>query len=150
MPSSTEEAVSTLNELIASCKDSENGFRTAAEGVKNSQLKTLFSTYARQRTQFVTELQEEVLRLGDDPEKSSSIAATLHRSWMNIRAAVSSGDEEAMIAEAERGEDAAVRLYRDALHRGLNEEVGALIERQYRQILETHDRIRSMEQRRAA
>ena len=69
----TNEAVmSTLNNLIETCKDGENGFHTAADSVTNSQLRTLFNTYARQRAQFAAELQAEVRRLGGDPERTGS------------------------------------------------------------------------------
>jgi uncharacterized protein (TIGR02284 family) len=139
------DVISTLNNLIETCKDGQNGFQTAADGVKNSELKTLFHTYSQQRAQFAGELQEEVRRLGGDPEKTGSIAATLHRGWIDIKAAVTGEDENAVIAECERGEDSAVKNYQDAINAGLPGDVRSIVERQYTQVKEAHDRIRALE-----
>lgn len=140
-----DDVISTLNNLIETCKDGQNGFQTAAEGVKNSELKTLFHTYSQQRAQFAGEMQGEVRRLGGDPEKTGSIAATLHRGWIDIKSAVTGEDENAVIAECERGEDSAVKNYQDAINAGLPGDVRSIVERQYTQVKEAHDRIRALE-----
>ncbi len=140
-----DDAISTLNNLIETCKDGQNGFQSAADGVKKSELKTLFSTYSQQRAQFAAELQGEVRRLGGDPEKAGSVAATLHRGWINIKSVVTGEDEGAVLAECERGEDSAVSNYQDALSSNLPANVKSIVERQFTKIKEAHDRIRSLE-----
>ncbi len=141
-----DDVISTLNNLIETCKDGQNGFQTAADGVKNAELKTLFSTYAQQRAKFAGDLQSEVRRLGGDPEKSGSVAATLHRGWINIKSTVTGEDESAVLAECERGEDSAVSNYQDALAANLPANVQDVVQRQLTQIKDAHDRIRSLEQ----
>jgi len=145
MATDNDNTISTLNNLIETCKDGENGFRTASDGVKNQELKTLFLTYSQQRAQFASELQEEVRRLGGDPEQTGSVAASLHRGWINIKSAVTGEDEGAVISECERGEDSAVRNYQDALKENLPSELQTTIQRQYTQVKEAHDRIRALE-----
>lgn len=145
MATDNNDVIATLNNLIETCKDGQNGFQTAADGVKNSELKTLFLTYSQQRAQFAGELQGEVRRLGGDPEKTGSVAATLHRGWINIKSAVTGEDEGAVISECERGEDSAVSNYQDAINAGLPADVRAIVERQYKQVKEAHDRIRALE-----
>jgi uncharacterized protein (TIGR02284 family) len=145
MATDNDNVISTLNNLIETCKDGENGFRTAADGVKNSELRTLFNTYSQQRAQFAAELQAEVRNLGGDPEETGSVAATLHRGWINIKSAVTGEDEGAVISECERGEDSAVKNYKDALNAILPANVQSIIQRQYTQVKEAHDRIRAME-----
>ncbi len=145
MAVTTDEIYSTLNDLIQTCKDGEEGFRAAAEGVRNSQLRTIFMEYAQQRTQFTGELQTLVSKLGGNPEKRGSLSGALHRGWMNIKSAVTGNDEGAIIAEAEQGEDAAVEAYRKALEKDLPGDLRDVIEGQSRQILEAHNRIRNME-----
>jgi len=113
--------------------------------VKNSELKTLFGAYSTQRAQFAGELQNEVLRLGGDPEKSSSTAGALHRGWINLKSALSGEDEGAVISECERGEDSAVRNYEDALEDDLPGDIRAVVERQFADVKAAHDRIRSLE-----
>src|SRR5688572_380431 len=108
-------AIAVLNELIEVCKDGENGFRVAAEGAKNSDLRSLFISYSAQRAAFAAELQREVERLGGKPEKSGSVAGAAHRGWIHLKEAVTGADEAAIISECERGEDAAKAAYEKAL-----------------------------------
>ncbi|HEV7858790.1 MAG TPA: PA2169 family four-helix-bundle protein [Pyrinomonadaceae bacterium] len=145
MATDYDDVISTLNNLIETCKDGQYGFQTAAEGVKNSELKTLFGTYSQQRAKFAGELQNEVLRLGGDPEKTGSTAATFHRGWINIKSAVTGEDEHAVIAECERGEDSAVRNYEEAFKGTLPADIEIIVRRQFTEIKGAHDRIRSLE-----
>jgi uncharacterized protein (TIGR02284 family) len=142
-----DRVISILNNLIETCKDGQNGFQTAAEGIKRSDVKSLFYQYSQQRAQFAGELQAEVLRLGGDPTETGSVAATLHRGWIDIKSAVTGADENAVLAECERGEDSAVSNYKDALagDENLPSDVRAIVERHYAQVQEAHDRIRNLE-----
>jgi uncharacterized protein (TIGR02284 family) len=140
-----DRVISTLNNLIETCKDGEQGFRTAADGVRSSDLKTLFHTYAQQRSRFAAELQSEVRRLGGDPERTGSTVGALHRGWIDIKSAVTGRDDNSIIAECERGEDSAVRNYEDALREHLPSDIQSIVGRQFNHIKEAHDRIRSLE-----
>lgn len=142
---SNDEVISTLNGLIETCRDGQNGFKAAAEGVQNSELKTLFYSYSQQRAQFVGQLQDEVRRLGGDPENTGSVAASLHRGWIDIKSAVTGGDDASIITECERGEDSAVETYGDALGKDMPAGVRPVVERQFAAVKEAHDRIRSLE-----
>ncbi|MBA3240222.1 MAG: PA2169 family four-helix-bundle protein [Acidobacteria bacterium] len=147
---SNDEVISTLNNLIETCRDGQNGFQTAAEGVEGSTLKTLFLGYSQQRARFVGELQDEVRRLGGDPENAGSVAATLHRGWINLKSAVTGHDDDAVVAECERGEDSAVANYRDALSTDLPANVRSVVERQSGEVKQAHDRVRSLEKKGSA
>ncbi len=146
MAISNDDVISTLNNLIETCKDGQDGFQTASEGVKNSEYKKLFQTYGQQRAQLAGELQQEVRRLGGDPEKTGSVAASLHRGWINIKSAVTGADEAAIIAECESGEDSAVSNYQAALKEDLPGNIKSVVERQYKQVKEAHDRVRDLKQ----
>ncbi len=145
MTTDKDEVISIVNDLVETCKDGQNGFRTAAEGVKNAALTTLFNTYSQQRGQFAAELQNEVRKSGGDPEKTGSTAAALHRGWINIKSAVTGEDEGAVISECERGEDSAVESYEEALKKDLPSDLRAIVERQFSKVKEAHDRIRLLE-----
>lgn len=142
---STEQAVSTLNSLIETCRDGQEGFKSAAEGVSNSELKELFYTYSQQRAGFVGELQDEVRRLGGEPDTTGSVTASLHRGWMDLRAAVTGGDEASVLAECERGEDAAMSAYRAAFNVDLPASCRQMVERQFAEIKEAHNHIRNLD-----
>lgn len=144
MPSD-EEVIATLNNLIETCRDGQEGFRTAAEGVKGSELRELFHGYSRQRANFASELQDEVRRLGGDPERSGSIVASLHRGWMGLRVALEGGDDRAIVSECERGEDMALGTYRSALDTDMPANVRAMVERQFAEVKEAHHLIANLE-----
>lgn len=144
MATTTSDAISTLNNLIETCRDGQNGFQSAAEGVTNQTTKTLFEQYAQQRAQFVGELQAVVRQLGGDPQNTGSVAAALHRGWINIKSAVTGKNEHNILEECERGEDSAIRNYEDALRENLPPEVSGIIRRQYDSIREAHNRVRSL------
>ena len=70
-----KEIISTINSLIETLKDGQEGFKQAAEAVKDSELKSLFDEYSRQRSRFAIELQSEARNLAEsEPEDTSSAA----------------------------------------------------------------------------
>ena len=146
MATTTDAVIQTLNQLVETCRDGENGFRAAAEGVKTADLKVLFKSYADQRALFANELQAEVHRLGGTPEERGSLTASLHRGWMNIKSIVTGGSDEAIVAECERGEDSAVENYQRVLKQNLPPNVLPVVKHQFTEIKKSHDRIRDLEQ----
>lgn len=81
-----KETISTINDLIETLKDGQEGFRQAAEAVEDRELKTLFNECSLQRARFVGELQSEAVTLGESkPEDSGSTAGALHRSWIKLK-----------------------------------------------------------------
>jgi uncharacterized protein (TIGR02284 family) len=134
-----------LNDLIETLKDGQEGFKQAAEGVTNPKLKSLFRDYADQRSRFAIALQGEARRHGEtEPETRSSATGALHRGWINLKSAITGGDEHAILAECERGEDSAVEEYKKALDDGLSPSVQEVVSRQFADIKAAHDRIRSL------
>src|SRR5262245_36399874 len=107
MATNTDDVITLLNNLIETCKDRQYGYRTAADAVSDNQLQTLLRAYEKQSAQYAAELQNEVRRLGGDPDKGGSVAGWFMRGWMNIKSAVSGSDDSATVAECERGEDSA-------------------------------------------
>ena len=141
---SNDNVITTLNGLIETCKDGQNGFKEAAEGVEHADLKPLFYEFSQQRSQFVGELQGLVRELGGDPESSGSIAGALHRGWINIKSAVTGKDEAAILNECERGEDSAKKAYKEALEAALPTNVTATIQTQFAAVQTAHDRIKAL------
>ncbi len=137
--------ISTINGLIETLKDGQEGFRQAAEAVKDSELKSLFNELSLQRSRFAGELQSEVIGLGESkPEDSSSTAGALHRTWINLKAAITSRDDHAILAECERGEDSAVAAYKKAMEEEISSPIRDVISRQYTDVKAAHDRVRDL------
>ena len=139
-----EKVISTLNNLIETCKDGQEGFKQSAEGVERSDLKTLFYELGQQRSKFAGELQTLVRELGGDPENSSSMLGAIHRSWINIKAVVTGRDEAAILNEAEMGEDYAKKAYKDALDLDLPANIVAVVRSQYQEVQASHDKVRDL------
>ena len=139
-----KEIISTIDNLIETLKDGQEGFKQAAEAVKDAQLKEVFADYSQQRSRFLKELQSEVENLGAEPERSSSAAGAMHRAWIGLKSAISGGDEHAILAECERGEDSAVDEYKKALADDLSPSLREIVSRQYRDVQAAHDQIRTL------
>lgn len=149
MASETETAsnsdfISTLNGLIETCKDGQDGFKVAAEGIERSELKTVFYEFSQQRAEFTGVLQELVRSLGGDPEKSGSFSAAVHRGWIDIKSIVTGKDEEAILNECERGEDHAKDAYADALKTTLPANIMDVVGQQSQAVLAAHNKIKSL------
>lgn len=141
-----KETISTINDLIETLKDGQEGFRQAAEAVEDPELKSLFNEYSLQRSRFAGELQSEALRLGESkPEDSSSTAGAMHRTWINLKSAIAKRDNHAILAECERGEDSAVKEYEEAMEdEDLTAPVREIISRQYTEVKSAHDRVKQL------
>ena len=140
-----KETISVLDDLIQTLKDGQEGFKQASESVKDPQLKSLFSEYSQQRSTFANALQNEARSLGEPkPESSSSAAGALHRGWINLKSTLSGGDDHAILAECERGEDSAVEEYKKALDDGLTPTLQEIVSHQFTDIKAAHDRIRTL------
>lgn len=140
-----KETISTINTLIETLKDGQEGFRQAAEGVKDPQLNSLFNQYSQQRARFSTELRKQAQTLGKTkPETSSSTAGALHRTWIDLKSAVTKGDDHAILAECERGEDSAVEEYKKALNDTLSAPLRDIVSLQYTEVKKAHNHIKSL------
>ncbi len=140
-----KEVISTVNGLIETLKDGEKGFKEAADAVKDPQLKSLFQEYSQQRSRFANELRTQAKSLGEsDPEKTSSTAGAMHRAWINLKSAVTSGDDKAILSECERGEDSAVHEFEEAMRDGLTSPLQDIVSRQFSEIKSAHDRVKHL------
>lgn len=145
-----DKVIGILNDLIETCRDGQNGFKEAAENATSRDLKNFFSDASLERARFVGELQEQVRLLGGDPENTGSTAGALHRSWIKVKGTLTGKDDESILNEAERGEDAAVKAYEDALPEALPAPCRMMLENQFREVKQAHDRVKRMRDARSA
>jgi uncharacterized protein (TIGR02284 family) len=61
-----------------------------------------------------------------------------------LKSAVTRGDDHAILAECERGEDSAVEEYKKAIDDNLSAQLREILSRQYAEIKNAHDRIRNL------
>ncbi|MFJ4053323.1 PA2169 family four-helix-bundle protein [Pseudomonas sp. NPDC089743] len=145
-----KDVINVLNDLIEYSKDGEKGFRTSADDVKNPELKSFFAQRAGECGNAASELQSEVRRLGGDPETSTSISGDLHRGWVNLKSMVTGKDDEAVLNEVERGEDHALKAYKEAreklvkLGRSATDQSYMLVEKQLQGVQRNHDQVKAL------
>jgi uncharacterized protein (TIGR02284 family) len=125
-----EDTANVLNSVIEIAKDGQMGYETAAGSAKDADLKQMFSKYSDQRAQFVEELQGQVAQLGTAPQDTGTTGGAAHRGWINLKSAVTQGDA-AILAEVERGEEAAVKAYEDALAKDLPADARNVLQKQH-------------------
>lgn len=146
MESSNKETVNLLNDLLERNYDAEKGYKKAAEDTKSPVLKEFFRDYAGQRYTFGHELKEEIRRLGGDPEKGTSTASNLHRTWIDIKTALSSDKDESVVEECIRGEKAALEDYEDVLKKSeLSMASREVVQRQHDKIQAAVNRLNQIE-----
>jgi uncharacterized protein (TIGR02284 family) len=144
-PESVNATIRILNKLIEVCLDGELGYRTAAQHIRSSRLRAIMTDHAIRRAQCAEDLRGEVERLGGSPGHSGSMAASLHRSWIALKAATLGGGTKAIVAACETGEDAACLSFGAAADSHLLvSETRPLIETQARMIEESREWLRQV------
>ncbi|MBA3732513.1 MAG: PA2169 family four-helix-bundle protein [Gammaproteobacteria bacterium] len=139
--------ISTLNNLIETCKDGEQGFLDCAEQVTDKGIKSKLEERAHRCAEGVRELQEQVKQLGEEPETSSSTTGTMHRGWVNFKAKITAQSDKSILEEVERGEDIALKSYRKALDADLPADIHKIVERQYKGVEQNYKEVREMRER---
>lgn len=118
-----------------------------AENVDNERLRQVFRERADERQQIVSDLREEVRRLGGNPEESGTFLGKAHQRFEDLKAAITGRDEKAIVNEVERGEDYLKAKWQNALEDGdLGSEARQLVERSYQSVRAGHDQISQLKQ----
>ena len=139
-----EDAISTLEQLIETCRDGQNGYRDAAQHIKSPNIRTWFNQQSLERGQFAAELEQQVQRLGKpDPDREGSVSGALHRKWFELKEKIS-GSDESVLSEVERGEDNAKHNYEEALKKDLPTDIRVIVERQAQSVFAAHDHARNL------
>ena len=134
-----------LNELVETLKDGQKGYADAMTDVEDTNLKETFKKYAAQRAEYITEIEDQMFKLNLKPEEESSVTGTVHRAWIDLKAALTSKDSKAVLNECERGEDYAKKAYQTALKaQDLPANVKSVIEKQYQGVTAAHDDIKAL------
>ncbi|MNK11555.1 hypothetical protein D3C87_295970 [compost metagenome] len=138
---------SVLNELIELNNDRIAGFEKALADIndENIDLKELFQQYSQQSRKFSQELTALVAQRAGEPETGNSVAGTLHRAWIDVKALFGGTDRASILSEAERGEDAIKAAYKVAItDGGLDGESLATVSEQAQAIQVAHDSIKAL------
>ena len=137
-----QDQVSTLNTLIATLIDSVTGYEDAASNSEAGRFAQMFRDRANERQLCVEDLRAEVRRLGGNAEDDGSFMGKTHQRFLDLKAAITGRDEQAIINEVERGEDYLKEKFETALNSGtLSGDSRAVVERAYQSVRSGHDQI---------
>ena len=137
-----------LNGLIETTLDSVDGYRRAAEESSESRFATEFLARANERERIVRQLQDEVRRLGGDPDDDGGILAAAHRAFLGLRERLAGGGgDDAIIAEVDHGETYLREKWEAALKDDdLSPQTRSLIVQAYQSIREGQEKWRALHQ----
>ena len=142
-----DHVISVLEKLIETCRDGQNGYRDAAENVKDPELRSFFNEVSTTRAEFAGELENEVIRLGKhNPDRKGSATAALHRGWIDLKAALGGGDYS-ILSSVEAGEDNAKKHYEEALNDNLPQDIKDILRQQSQSVVSAHDHVRMLRDR---
>ena len=147
IPIKNLESIEKIDGLIEICIDASKGFFEAASRLDDPMLSAMFHEQGGIRAGFAKELQAIIYANGERPETTGTTLGTAHRWWLELRAQVAPGDELPILTEAERGEDAILHRYEEAMKMVVGEQITEILMRQCRSIKDTHDRINALRER---
>jgi len=140
-----KELIDGLNHLVTICMDGKYGYEVAAEDADSAALRAMFSGYSAERALFSQQLKAEIKKFGGDPEHGGGPLGAIHRAWIDVKTALSSKDNKAVLGACITGEKAAVNAYNDVLKKNeLPAETRALLNEQRRNIEEALNKVEGL------
>jgi uncharacterized protein (TIGR02284 family) len=139
--------VETLKEVGKIIRDSEEGYRHSANDIDDWQLRSMFLELARVRGEQGDEVDRLLQRFGGEAvPKGGSASGTLHRTFVDLKAAITGHNRQAVIGEVVRGESYAESVFDKALRADLPADVRQVIQRHHNSVRDSRDRVRRMQQ----
>jgi uncharacterized protein (TIGR02284 family) len=141
-----DEIISVLNDLVRINNDRIVGYERAVNESKDTDVDMIavFNKMADQSRKYVTELVQEVGRLGGEAAKDTTVSGKIYRVWMDMKSAITGKDRESIIGSCEYGEDVAQRAYEAALESDayMSTEIRQMITNQKSELKVSHDMIK--------
>ena len=112
-----EKLTEVLNDLIEINNDRVVGYEKAIAETQavDIDLRAVFSSMANDSRKYVTELTQEVNKLGGESATGTTNLGKVYRVWMDLKKAFATNDRQAILKSCEFGEDAAQKAYTEAL-----------------------------------
>ncbi len=106
-----KKGIDGLQELLQKNYDAEDGYKQVMQKTDNAPLKNWLKNQAAQRSAFATQIDKELRAINETPADSGTALAAAHRAWIDVKTAVASNTDEAILEECVRGEKASVAEY---------------------------------------
>ncbi|MDN3725412.1 PA2169 family four-helix-bundle protein [Aequorivita sp. SDUM287046] len=138
-----------VNNLIEKNYDAYKGYRKAAEDAESMNLRSYLIEQAENRKEFAQELARVLLVVDPDFKVATegSITGSIHRGWIDIKAAVAGKNDEAILKECIRGDKASIAEYEEFLdnNRAVMPQISSTIQQQLAEIRKTLDTVSRLE-----
>lgn len=144
------EVTNIVQDLIATCRDSEEGFGKAAKGVHSDNLRHRFTGIARQRADFADELGQWLSGQGIEPPQTGHQSGIQERGWRELEVRIRPKDDYTFLQDCENGEEHTLRHYEQALTQDLPPALRPVVDRHRLAVQEALLEIRDLEQLRKA
>ncbi|WP_417431112.1 ferritin-like domain-containing protein [Halpernia sp.] len=139
--------VNALNDLLQITNDRMEGFQKVEKKVMDfhPHLKEDFQEMATQSVKMKTELSSLIREKGGDPDNNTTVAGDLHRTWIDVKNALSADKDEASLENVTFGENAAITTYEDALKSGdLDPESTAVVRNQLMNLKSSYEKFKNL------
>jgi uncharacterized protein (TIGR02284 family) len=114
---SNQEIISDLKGLVNIINDGKEGYQSASESTDNVELKAVFLKYVAQRALYENELKAHILKHGGQSENDEGgILGAIHRTWIDIKEALTDRSETAVLGAVITGENAALEKFDMAIN----------------------------------
>lgn len=143
----TKETIEVLNDLVAINNDRIAGYEKALDEAKetDNDLRSLFTSMIDESRKLRLELAAEVQSLGGEYDRGTTASGKLYRAWMDVRAVFTGNDRYTVLANCERGEDAAQNAYKEVLDENhVPAYIHTLLIKQKQTLRASHDKIKSL------
>ena len=143
----TKETIDVLNDLVAINNDRIAGYEKAIDETKDTDedLKGLFTSMIDESRKIRLELANEVQALGGEYDRGTTASGKIYRAWMDVKAVFTGHDRHTVLANCERGEDAAQNAYKDALNENnVPAYIRTLLSEQKQTLKASHDKVKSL------
>lgn len=138
--------IETFNDLIRTHNDRIAEYKKATLSLKPQEagLASIFSEIIKESEQCIADLNSRIVSDGDIPQEHTSIEGKIYRAWMDLKVTFSSNPNYSLLDICEKGEDAMLKAYREALkHPGtLVPDDLKLLTQQQEVVKKTHDLIK--------
>ncbi len=131
-----KEQVNALQNLLQKTYDAEAGYKQVMTKAENEPLKKWLQIRAARRSQFANELDAHIRNFNADPVEKGTTLGSAHRTWINVKSAMSFNTDEAILEECVRGEEASINEYKEQISNvNFNPEVRGLLVNQKEMVM---------------
>lgn len=106
-----KEQIDALQNLLQKTYDAEAGYKQVMTKAETTPLKNWLQNKAVRRSGFANELDARIRSFNETPIEKGSILASAHRTWIDVKSAMSSNTDAAILEECIRGEKATLEEY---------------------------------------